>query len=99
MAVVISLWLVPLGVYSVQVADTRTLHGSALRRTLSVAEALIQEHPLLAWSTRSLSTTMPWEHHFISVVISLWLVPLGVYSFQGPITAPFMAPHCVGLCQ
>jgi hypothetical protein len=36
-SVVISLWLVPLGVYSFQVADTRTLHGSALRRTLSVA--------------------------------------------------------------
>ena len=35
-SVVISLWLVPLGVYSFQVADTRTLHGSALCRTLSI---------------------------------------------------------------
>ena len=29
-------WIVPLGVYSFQVADTRTLHGSALCRTLSI---------------------------------------------------------------
>ena len=29
---------------SFQVADTRTLHGSALRRTLSVAYALTHEH-------------------------------------------------------
>jgi hypothetical protein len=28
-------WLVPLGVYSFQVADTRTLHGSALSDTIS----------------------------------------------------------------
>jgi hypothetical protein len=35
--VVIFLWLVPSGVYSFQAADTRTLHGSALCRTLSVA--------------------------------------------------------------
>src|ERR1700678_3395651 len=67
---------------SFQAANTRTLHGSALRWILSVAQSLIHEHPLLACAPRSLSTTMPWEHHFISVVISLWLVPLGVYSFQ-----------------
>ena len=36
-SVVIPLWIVPLGVYSFQVADTRILHGSALHRTLSVA--------------------------------------------------------------
>ena len=63
-SVVIPLWIVPLGVYSFQVADTCILHGSALRWTLSVAQALIHEHPLLACTpSRSLSTRMPWKHH------------------------------------